>query len=92
MHNLGGPGPGYMVVKLGLAAADGQGAGGPASAGPGQLAGGATSLQKESKIPRQVRVPTPSPRRRRLIKTQPQTRKPHNQTILVSVIPLCIMK
>ena len=33
-----------MIVKLGLAAADGPGAGGPAGASQGHLAGGAASL------------------------------------------------
>ena len=52
-HNLSGLGPGFMIVMLGLAAADGPGAAsspvpagccGPASSGPGQRAGGAASL------------------------------------------------
>ena len=45
-YNLSGPGPGYMIVKLGLAAADGPGACCQAGTGQGQgqLAGGAASL------------------------------------------------
>ena len=94
LHNLSGPGPGNMIIKLGLAALTA-----PAPAAwraPGAGASWPPVVELpgcwESKIPRQVRAPTPSPSRLqiriRLNKTQPhwQRRMPHhgNQLILVS--------